>query len=118
MKEQKKNRNNFKKALKGGESVAVSSSKTTGPGEAIQAQPLEVRVYGNNFDKALKAFRNLIQRERVLSSYKEKQAYEKPSDKKRRKRNESKRKLFEACSKGFCSHDIHKKNFNKDNLQD
>lgn len=97
MKDQKnKNKKNSKKALKGGEIVA--EVPRVGPGEAIQAQPLEVKVYGNNFDKALKAFRTFVQRERILSSYKEKQSYEKPSDKRRRKRNESKRKLLEVNS--------------------
>jgi small subunit ribosomal protein S21 len=64
--------------------------------EPIQAQPLEVRVYGNNFEKALRAFRALVQKERVLSTYKEKRSYEKPSDKKRRKRNEARRKMMET----------------------
>lgn len=77
MKDQKqRNKRNFKKAPRGGESqpVAVNDHRT-GPGsEAIQAQPLEVKVYGNNFDKALRAFRNLVQKERVLSAYKEKQS--------------------------------------------
>ena len=63
--------------------------------EPIQAEPLEVRVYGNNFEKALRAFRALVQKERVLSTFKEKRSYEKPSDKKRRKRNEMRRKLME-----------------------
>lgn len=76
--------------------VVVSDTRKAGPGEAIQAKPLEVKVYGNNFDKALRAFRALVQKERVLSTYKEKQSYEKPSDKRRRKRNESKRKLLEV----------------------
>lgn len=62
--------------------------------EPVQAQPLEVKVY-NNFDKASKAFRALVQKERILSIYKEKQSYEKPSDKKRRKRAEMKKRLFE-----------------------
>lgn len=107
MKDQnKKTRKNFKRASKGGETVAPVSN-TVGPGEPILAQPLEVKVYGNNFDKALRAFRNLVQKERILSSYKEKQAYEKPSDKRRRKRNQSKRKLLEACSKGYCTHAEH-----------
>lgn len=119
MKEPYKNnrRNNFKKPLKGGDNqavVVVSDIHKAGPGEAIQAQPLEVKVYGNNFDKALRAFRALVQKERILSSYKEKQSYEKPSDKRRRKRNESKRKLLEVCSKGHCSHEEHKKNFKRD----
>ncbi len=63
--------------------------------EPVQAKPLEVIVYNNNFDKALRAFRALVQKERILSAYKEKQSYEKPSDRKRRKKNEAKRKLSE-----------------------
>lgn len=104
----RKSKRNFKKASKGGENLAASPK--IGPGEAIQAQPLEVKVYGNNFDKALRAFRALVQKERILSAYKEKQTYEKPSDKRRRKRNESKRKQLEFCSKGDCLHAEHAKN--------
>lgn len=83
-----------KKAPKGGESVSHDSHEN----EAVLAQPLEVRVYNNNFDKALRAFRALVQKERILSVYKEKQAYEKPSQKRRRKKNEAKRKLLELQS--------------------
>lgn len=113
MKDQnKRNKRNFKRAPRGGDTqpVAVNNIKI-GPGsEAIQAQPLEVKVYGSNFDKALRAFRALVQKERILSTYKEKQSYEKPSDKRRRKINESKRKQLEACSKGECRHTEHAKN--------
>jgi ribosomal protein S21 len=66
--------------------------------QPIEAQPLEVKVYGNNFDRALRAFRALVQKERILSLYKEKQSFEKRSDKRRRKRNEMKRKLVELGS--------------------
>jgi small subunit ribosomal protein S21 len=106
----RRNKNNFT-GIKGGETqpVAVNDHRV-GPGEAIQAQPLEVKVYGNNFDKALRSFRDLVQKERVLSAYKEKQSYEKPSDKRRRKINESKRKQMEMCSKGECRHSEHAKN--------
>lgn len=91
----KKFRKNYsKKAPKGGESISQDSHKN----EAVLAQPLEVRVYNNNFDRALRAFRALVQKERILSVYKEKQAYEKPSQKRRRKRNEAKRKLLELQS--------------------
>ena len=85
------------KTSKGGESTQ-EPVKSTYPSEAVQAQPLEVKVYGNNFDKALRAFRALVQKERILSAYKEKQSYEKPSDRRRRKRNEMKRKLLELDS--------------------
>lgn len=89
-----KTKKTFKKASKGGE-IASHDSKNN---EAVQAQPLEVRVYNNNFDKALRAFRALVQKERILSTYKERQTYEKPSQKRRRKRNEMKRKLLELNS--------------------
>jgi small subunit ribosomal protein S21 len=98
MRDNKKTNNyKYKQPRKGGDNkaIVVSDKKTVGPGESIQAQPLEVKVYGNNFDKALRAFRALVQKERILSTFKEKQSYEKPSDKRRRKRNESKRKLLE-----------------------
>lgn len=62
--------------------------------EPVQAEYLEVEVFGN-FDKAMRSFRAKVQKERILSLFKEKQSFEKPSDKKRRKRNEMKRKLIE-----------------------
>ena len=112
MKDQyKRNRRNFKKAPRGGDNKPVDLvNDKFAHIEAVQAQPLEVKVYGNNFDKALRAFRALVQKERVLSAYKEKQSYEKPSDKRRRKRNESVRKNLELCSKGDCVHSEHAKN--------
>ncbi len=57
--------------------------------------PLEVKVYGNNFDRAFKIFRTLVQKERILSLYKQNQSYEKPSVKKRRKQNEMRQKRME-----------------------
>ena len=93
MKYNNKDRSSNSKYLKGGEdTVAISSRKF--PTDAVQAIPLEVAVF-NNFDRAFKVFRTLVQRERTLSLYKEKQSFEKASDKKRRKRNESRRKQFE-----------------------
>lgn len=117
MKDQyKRNKRNFKKAPRGGETQpVVVSDNLAGPGPAIQAQPLEVKVYGNNFDKALRAFRASVQKERILSTYKEKQSYEKPSDKRRRKINESKRKQLEVCSKGECRHSEHAQNHKSKN---
>ncbi len=91
----KKTGKHFKTRNKGGDSQAVVVSDKFAHIEPIQAKPLEVKVYNNNFDKAMKAFRALVQKERILSSYKENQAYEKPSDKLRRKRNEMKRKRME-----------------------
>lgn len=95
----KKSRKFTPKASKGGDTqpVAVVSDKFAHI-QPVVLQPLEVKVYNNNFDKALKAFRALVQKERILSTYKEKQSYEKPSQKRRRKRNEMKRKLLELES--------------------
>lgn len=101
----KKPRRHFsKKGAKGGESSPVAVNDKFAHIEAVQAQPLEVKVYNNNFDKALRAFRALVQKERILSSYKEKQSYEKPSDKRRRKRNEMKRKRQEMNSPNGGQH--------------
>src|ERR1700722_3324630 len=94
--EKKKSKRIFNRAFEGGEGQAHPDKLAH---EAIQAEPLQVKVYGNNFEKALRAFRALVQKERILSIYKEKQRYEKPSDKKRRKRNESKRKQLELLMK-------------------
>jgi ribosomal protein S21 len=57
-------------------------------------KPLEVQVF-NNFDRAFKTFRSLVQADGVLAVYKEKQAYEKPSVKKRRKQAETMQRLYE-----------------------
>jgi ribosomal protein S21 len=59
-------------------------------------KPLEVQVYSsNNFDRAFKTFRSLVQADGVLAKYKEKQAYEKPSVKVRRKHAETMQRLYE-----------------------
>jgi len=95
---EKRVRKSSKKSAKGGESFKPDAGNTPSEFahiEPVQAKPLEVVVYNNNFDKALRAFRALVQKERILSTYKENQSYEKPSDKKRRKRNEAKRKSLE-----------------------
>lgn len=107
----KPRRNPSKKAYKGGESQAVAVNDKFAHIEAVQAQPLEVKVYNGNFDKALRAFRALVQKERILSSYKDKQSYEKPSDKRRRKRNEMKRKRQEVGGSTERAHGGGKKNF-------
>lgn len=84
-----------KKAPKGGDSSQVDVNDQFAHIQPVQAHPLEVTVYNNQFDKALRAFRALVQKERILSAYKENQSYEKASDRKRRKRNEMKRKRLE-----------------------
>jgi|SRR5271166_488365 len=60
--------------------------------------PIEIKVFGN-FDKAFKMFRTLVQAEKVLSIFKQKQAYEKPSEKKRRKSAEAQKRSIEYENK-------------------
>lgn len=93
----KKSRKPLTKSMKGGESetVVVSNNSKYANIEPVMLKPLEVVVYNNGFDRALRAFRALVQKERILSSYKERQTYEKPSVRRRRKRNEMKRKALE-----------------------
>lgn len=55
--------------------------------EPIQCKPLEIEVT-TNFEDAFRKFRALVQREKVISKVKEKRAYEKPSDRRRRKNSE------------------------------
>jgi small subunit ribosomal protein S21 len=86
--------NNNKQPRKERDNQAATVNGNKLEHEPVQAQPLQVEVRGN-FDRALRAFRNLVQKERILSTYKEKQSYEKPSVKRRRKQNESKRKRQE-----------------------
>jgi small subunit ribosomal protein S21 len=94
----RRDRDNLKQPGKVGDNKAVAVNDKYAHIEAIQAQPLEVKVINSNFDKALRAFRALVQKERVLSTYKENQFYEKPSDKRRRKKNEANRKRLELTN--------------------
>jgi small subunit ribosomal protein S21 len=57
--------------------------------------PVQV-IVGNNFERAFKTFRSLVQSEGIIAKYKEKQSFEKPSDKKRRKKNEMIQNCIEA----------------------
>jgi ribosomal protein S21 len=104
-----KHKKQFKRPLKGGD-LENGPSKFAHI-EPVQAQPLEVKITSYMpFDRAFKLFRSLVQKERVLSTYKEKQSFEKPSDKKRRKRKEMKRKLHELENKDSGSRQ-EKKNY-------
>ena len=72
------------------EENTVTLVETKGPPEleADAFTPLQV-VVGANFEDALKRFKSLVQKSKILSIYKEKQSYEKPSEKKRRRNREA-----------------------------
>jgi small subunit ribosomal protein S21 len=57
---------------------------------------LEIKVEDNDLEKALKAMKRKIQREGLLKDLKKRSFYEKPSEKKKRKRIEARRKKARA----------------------
>ncbi len=76
-------------------------TETNGPGEEYLSKfkPLQVEVRSGSredFEYAAKAFKNLVNREKVIADYKAHQSYEKPSEKKRRKRREAEKKRYIA----------------------
>jgi len=64
--------------------------------EPVIAKPLEIRVRGNDFEHAFRNFKSIVQKDGILALYKEKQSYEKPSVKKRRKKQEATEKRVAA----------------------
>ena len=59
-------------------------------------QAVEVKVVDGNINEAIARFRALVTKERIMSSIKEHCAYEKPSDKKRRKQREAAQQMRKA----------------------
>ena len=53
---------------------------------------LEVRVFNNNVEKAMRKLKRKVQREGLLKELKQRQFYEKPSLKRQRKLKEAARK--------------------------
>ncbi len=54
---------------------------------------LEVRVDGNDVEKAIRILKRKIQKDGLFRRLKAKRSYEKPSESRRRKRRESQRRL-------------------------
>jgi ribosomal protein S21 len=106
--------------LKGGDSNIETKTNHLDDSYLKDFLPLEVKVYGHNFDKAFKAFRAIVQKERILSLYKQKQTFEKPSVMRRRKRNEMKQKRLELDAKKakMLSGEFEKELLKKQKLKD
>jgi small subunit ribosomal protein S21 len=62
---------------------------------------LEVTVYQNQVEKALKVLKRQMTKEGLLKELKRRRFYEKPSVKKKRKAKEAKKKKKMALRKGF-----------------
>jgi small subunit ribosomal protein S21 len=57
---------------------------------------LEIKVYDNDIEKALKVLKRQIQKEGLLKELKKRTFYEKPSEKEKRKQREAMRKRLKA----------------------
>lgn len=66
--------------------------------EEFVVKPLEVVVTGS-FEDACRRFKTMVQSEGIISTYKAKQAYEKPSEKKRRKSREAEERRLLLASR-------------------
>jgi len=58
------------------------------PGPAVRVKPIEIEVTGS-FEDAFRRFKSLVQKERIIGQVKARMEYEKPSERKRRKRREA-----------------------------
>ncbi|GBE00522.1 30S ribosomal protein S21 [bacterium BMS3Abin07] len=66
---------------------------------------MEVKVTGNDIEKALKVLKRQIQRDGLFGEIKKRSFYEKPSEKKKRKRIEARRKRLKAMrSRNYHHH--------------
>lgn len=85
------------------------------PGEVEPFRPLQVTVEDGRFEECAKLFKSIVQKEKVLLLYKEKQSFEKPSVKKRRKSIEAAQRRFmaEVKQRQFESGELEKKNKKK-----
>jgi len=57
---------------------------------------LDIKVYGNDVEKALKILKRQLQRDALFKEVKKRSFYEKPSEKKKRKQREARKKRMKA----------------------
>ena len=57
---------------------------------------MEIKVYGNDIERALKVLKRELQKEGLFREIKKRGSYEKPSEKERRKRREARDKRRKA----------------------
>ncbi len=57
---------------------------------------MSIQVYGNDLERALKVLKRQLQKEGIFRDIKRKKYYEKPSEKKKRKRIEARKKRMKA----------------------
>ncbi len=57
---------------------------------------MDIKVFGNDIEKALRALKRQLQREGLFKDLKKRRFYEKPSEKKKRKQIEARNKRIKA----------------------
>jgi small subunit ribosomal protein S21 len=57
---------------------------------------LEIKVFGNDLEKALKSLKRQLQKEGLFKEIKQRSFFEKPSVKEKRKKREAKKKRMKA----------------------
>jgi small subunit ribosomal protein S21 len=57
---------------------------------------LEIRVFGNDIEKALKTLKNKLQKEGLFREIKKRSYFEKPSTKEKRKQREARKKRMKS----------------------
>jgi len=57
---------------------------------------LDIKVYANDIEKALKSLKRQLQKEGLFREIKQRSFFEKPSEKEKRKRREAKKKRMKA----------------------
>jgi small subunit ribosomal protein S21 len=63
---------------------------------------LDIKVFGNDIEKALKSLKRQLQKDGLFREIKQRSFYEKPSEKDKRKRREAQKKRMKALkSRGF-----------------
>ena len=53
---------------------------------------MEIKIYGNDIEKALKILKRQLQKEGLFKEMKKRSFYEKPSEKRKRKQKEARKK--------------------------
>jgi small subunit ribosomal protein S21 len=57
---------------------------------------LDIKVYGNDIEKALKSLKRQLQKDGLFKEIKKRSFFEKPSEKEKRKRREAKKKRMKT----------------------
>lgn len=58
---------------------------------------MDIKVYGNDLEKALKTLKNKLQKDGLFKEIKQRSYFEKPSVKEKRKQREAKKKRIKAA---------------------